>query len=104
MSHARENNIIYALQHGFLDKRLWETELLEFQNDILKNLKNKQQTEVVIMDFAKAFDKVSHKHLIYKLDFYGIRGKTNRWIECVLTNRRQCVLLEGIKSDSAPVK
>ena len=55
------------------------------------------------MDFAKAFDKVSHKHLIYKLDFYGIRGKTNRWIECVLTNRRQCVLLEGIKSDSAPV-
>ena len=33
-----------------------------------------RQTDVIVMDFAKAFDKVPHKRLLYKLDFYGIRG------------------------------
>jgi hypothetical protein len=103
MAHARSANILYALQHGFLDKRSCETQLLEFQCDILKNLRNKQQTDVLIMDFAKAFDKVSHKHLVYKLDHYGIKGKTNKWIESFLSNRQQRVVLEGSMSRSTPV-
>ena len=40
-----------------------------------------KQTDVIVMDFAKAFDKVPHKRLLYKLDFYGIRGSTHKWIE-----------------------
>ena len=32
-----------------------------------------KQTDVIIMDFAKAFDKVLHRRLLYKLDYYGIR-------------------------------
>ena len=39
-----------------------------------------KQTDVIVMDFAKAFDKVLHKRLLYKLDFYGIRGSTHKWI------------------------
>ena len=45
------------------------------------------QTDVVIMDFSKAFDKVAHKRLIKKIDHYGIRGKTKNWIESFLSNR-----------------
>jgi len=55
------------------------------------------------MDFAKAFNKVSHKHLICKLNYYGVRGKTNRWIKAFLSDRQQCVVLEGVKSDMGPV-
>ena len=36
-----------------------------------------RQTDVIVMDFAKACDKVPHKRLLYKLDFYGIRGSTH---------------------------
>ena len=103
MAHARSNNILYKLQHGFLDKRSCETQLIEFQNDILQNLNNNQQTDVLIMDFAKAFDKVSHMHLIKKLDYYGVRGKSNRWIKSFLSDRQQQVLLEGEHSDKVPV-
>ena len=103
MKHARQNNIIYDLQHGFLDKRSCETQLLEFQCDILANLEGNHQTDVLIMDFSKAFDKVSHKHLIGKLEYYGMRGRTNRWIEAFLTDRQQCVVLEGESSDKVPV-
>ena len=45
-----------------------------------KNLDTGKQTDCLIMDFSKAFDKVSHSLLTHKLDDYGIRGKTNRWI------------------------
>ena len=51
------------------------------------------------MDFSKAFDKVSHSLLTHKLVHYGIRGKTNRWIQNFLAERKQVVVVEGEKSD-----
>ena len=46
-----------------------------------KNLDTGKQTDCLIMDFSKAFDKVSHNLLTHKLDHYGIRGKPtgSRW-------------------------
>ena len=59
-----------------------------------------RQTDVFIMDFAKAVDKVCHSLLVHKdkLHHYGIWGKVNRWIKNWLTNRKQCVVVEGEKS------
>ena len=58
-----------------------------FYHDLVSNLdravgRGHRQTDVIVMDFAKAFDKVPHKRLLYKLDFYGIRGSTHKWIDC----------------------
>ena len=50
------------------------------------------------MDFSKAFDKVSHCPLVHKLDHYGIRGKTNTWIQNFLSDRSQAVVVDGEKS------
>ena len=47
------------------------------------------QTDVVIMDFAKAFDKVSHWRLVLKLRSYGITGQINKGIENFLQHRFQ---------------
>ena len=55
------------------------------------------------MDFSKAFDKVTHKRLNYKLNWYGIRGDTLEWITDFLSSRSQRVVLDGATSDSAPV-
>ena len=55
------------------------------------------------MDFAKAFDKVPHKRLLYKLNYYGIRHNTLKWIEAFLTDRTQTVVLNGTSSTSVPV-
>ena len=62
-----------------------------------------KQTDVLVMDFAKAFDKVPHKRLQYKLDFYGIRGFTHKWVGSWLSVRSQKVLLDGRASDPVPV-
>ena len=87
MTHADNHNILYPLQHGFRRHRSCETQLLEFIDDISKNMEKSLQTDVLIMDFSKAFDKVCHNLLIHKLHHYGIQGKTNAWILGFLSGR-----------------
>ena len=79
---------------------LGETQLVEFIDD----LANRGQTDVAIMDFSKAFDKVSHQRLLLKLDHSVIRGKTNKWIQAFLANRTQRVFLNGEHSCKTHVK
>ena len=57
------------------------------------------QTDLIIMDFAKAFNKVPHRRLLHKLKYYGIRGSTHKWINSWLSGRTQQVVLDGQASD-----
>ena len=73
---------------------------VQFYHDMASNLdralnRGHRQTDMIIMDFAKAFDKEPHKKLLYKLDFYGIRGSTHKWISTWLSERSQKVVLDG---------
>ena len=103
MQHLTKHNILYPLQHGFLDKGSCESQLIEFVNDIAFNMQKGHQNDVVVMDFAKAFDKVAHNRLLYKLPSYGVKGNTLGWIGSFLSGRSQKVVLEGKSSSSAPV-
>ena len=62
-----------------------------------------KQTDLIIMDFAKAFDKAPHRRLFHKLEYYGIRGSTHKWINSWLSGRTQQVVLDGQASDPVPV-
>ena len=62
-----------------------------------------RQTDMIIMGIAKAFDKVAHRWLLYKLDFYRIRGSTHKWISSWVSGRSQKVVLDGQASDPVPV-
>ena len=62
-----------------------------------------KQTDIIFLDFSKAFDKVAHEKLILKLHQYGIRGDTLNWIKDFLDNRKQTVVINGISSDEVPV-
>ena len=45
-------------------------------DEFIQNFESKTQTDVVVLDFSKAFDVVPHQRLLHKLDHYGIRGIT----------------------------
>ena len=80
----------------------------QFESAFTRNLdgaqdRGQKQTDVIIMDFAKAFDKVPHRRLLYKLGYYGIRGSTHKWISSWLSERSQKVVLDGQASDPVPV-
>ena len=104
MRHAERNNILYPLQHGFRSKRSCETQLLECIDNLTMNLENGKQTDLLILDFLKAFDKVSHSLLLHKFYHYGIRGSTNQWIQTFLHNRTQVVAVDGETSDKVHVE
>ena len=49
----------------------------------------------VILDISKAFDKVWHKGIIFKLKQNGISGKLLRVLSDFLKDRKQRVILNG---------
>jgi hypothetical protein len=61
------------------------------------------QTDMIVLDFAKAFDKVSRPRLLHKLEHYGIHGNNKNWIKSFLNNRTQAVALENTISDNVDV-
>jgi len=103
MDHLESHQILYKLQHGFRRLRSCETQLIDMVHQLAQQRNSGTQSDLIIMDFAKAFDKVSHSRLLLKLDHYGIRGKTLQWISSFLRNRSQRVVLEGESSETAPV-
>ena len=50
---------------------------------------------VIYLDFQKAFDKVPHQRLIFKLKLHGMGNSIINWIEQWLTHRRQRVVVDG---------
>jgi len=61
------------------------------------------QTHILLLDFSKAFDKMSHPRFLCKLQHYGITGPLFHWIEDYLLARQQKVILEGASSSSSQV-
>ena len=97
-----------CLQHGFRSQRSCKTHLVHFVHDIISNLdgavnRGHRQTYLIRMDFAKAFDKVPQRRLLHKLDYYGIRGSTHKWIKAWLSGCTQQYVLNGQASDPVSV-
>jgi hypothetical protein len=98
MKHLDIHSILSDSQHGFRARRSCETQLLETLDDITKRAANNKQIDIILLDFAKTFDKVPQEKLLNKLSYYGIRSNTLQWIYSFLHDRKQLVLLEGVKS------
>ena len=49
-------------------------QLINTIDDLGKCLNSGKQADVILLDFKKAFDKVTHTRLLHKLQQYGIRG------------------------------
>ena len=95
MRHWEEHKVLSSYQHGFRANHSCESQLLELTDEITRNLDRGVQTDVVVLDFAKAFDKVNHSLLIHKLNYYGVCGPINAWIKDFLSERTQTVVVEG---------
>ena len=98
VDHLTANNLLNNAQHGFRQGRSCLTNLLETIEQWTEILDEGDGVDVAYLDFRKAFDLVSHEHLIYKLSKYGIKGKILDWIKDFLKDRTQRVVIRGTAS------
>ena len=103
MKYLEDQNILSDNQFGFRSKHSCETQLLITVNDIAKDIDRNLQVDAAILDFSKAFDRVAHSRLLYKLNYYGIRGTVLQWLESFLHGRTQQVVVEGSRSSTCQV-
>ena len=99
-----ENKLLFRNQHGFRAMRSCLTQLLAHIDSILNNQLINVDTDVVYLDYEKAFDKVDFQILLDKLKAHNITGKLHQWLTNYLSNRRQTVVIQGTKSHEADVK
>ena len=66
-------------------------------------IQHNQFTALLLMDLRKAFDTVSHRILLQKLLYYGIRGSAYSLMESYLSNRQQFVFINNSASSSKSI-
>lgn len=91
-------NAITPVQHGFMSGKSVTTNLLLFEEYILSAFTRGLQVDSIYIDFSKAFDTVSHVHLLAKLEAYGVSGNLLRWFGSYLANRTLMVKFSGAVS------
>ena len=95
MKHLMDEKLLSNKQHGFMGKRSIITQLLCYLDKCADSISNNKVVDVIYFDFAKAFDSVPHRRLLKKLDAYGIKGEELQWIKSFLSDRYQCVKVNG---------
>ena len=96
-------HLISLSQHGFLKNRSCVTQLLSVLHAIGEALDKNIQSDLIYLDFAKAFDSIDHSILLAKLKAYGVSGPLFAWFTDYLTGRAQRVVVEGAESKWAPI-
>ena len=84
MKFFEDQNILTDYQHGFRKKRSYESQPITTIQDLASGIDSSTQIDAILLNFSKAFDKVSHKRRAAKLHHYGVRGPTMNWIKSFL--------------------
>ena len=98
LEHLKVNNILSDKQHGFREGRSCLTNLLDTLECWTKVIDEGDGIDVAYLDFKKAFDLVSHRHLIHKMSKYGIKHQVLEWVESFLNQRTERVVIRGTAS------
>jgi len=93
------NLLIQNLQDGFTKGRSCLTNLLEFLDKVSGCVDSGNSVDIIFLDFAKLFDKVSYRKLVLMLQAHGSEGKLLDWIILWLNNRVERLCVRGIMSD-----
>ena len=90
-------------QYGFLPGRSTMSQLSQVVHQFARALEMRQQIPVIYLDFSKAFDRVPHEKLLFKLECLGIKGSLLAWFRSYLPGRRHRVMIDNEASDFLPV-
>ena len=102
-SYIYKNNFITDKQSGYKRGDSTVKQLLSITNEIHKTFDEGKELRAVFLDISRAFDRVWHDGLLFKLSQIGIEGQALNIVKDFLKNREQRVVIDGQSSDWAPI-
>ena len=99
LSYLEDQTLLSPHQYGFQASLSCTSQLIHLFHTWASALDKRKTSDVVFLDFGKAFDSVPHVHLNLKLQQYGIRGQILEWLSDFFLERYQHVVLEGESSN-----
>uniref|UniRef100_A0A7M4FEY8 Reverse transcriptase domain-containing protein n=1 Tax=Crocodylus porosus TaxID=8502 RepID=A0A7M4FEY8_CROPO len=98
LNRLAEGNILRDTQHVFVAGRSYLTNLISFYDHVTYHLDKGEEIDIIHLNFKKAFNLVSHDHLLVKLANCGLDITTIRWLGSWLRGRTQRVVVDGSQS------
>ena len=98
------NDVITQLQSGFRPGDSSINQLVNLYDSFSSALDEGKEIRVIFFDISKAFDKVWHRGLLFKLEKVGIKGNLLEWIKSYLSDRKQRVVINNQNSDYTNVE
>ena len=102
--YCKSNNLLTWRNSGFKELDSTINQLVFISNQIYKALEEGHDVCIVYLDVSKAFDKIWHDGLIFKLKQIGIKGALLEWIKDYLAGRQQRVVINGQFSEWCIIK
>ena len=103
MPYLVQNERLSTNQSGNKRWHSTETSLIYTTDKILSAIDQKKTTAMVLLDMSKAFDSISHKTMLYKLQDIGASTSAIDWFRSYLSNRTQVVRFNTKTSDPLPL-
>ena len=99
-AHISSFNLHDPYQSAYRGFHSTETALLKVQDDVMRSLDSGKVVMLVLLDLSAAFDTVSHQKLLQRLNVtFGVSGLALDWFKSYLSDRRQCVHIDGVSSE-----
>ena len=103
--HLQKNGLHEPLQSAYKADHSTETALLKVMNDCLTGCDTGHVCLLSLLDLSSAFDTIDHQILLKRLEkTFGIRNNALIWFESYLQNRKQSVVVNGVKSECYNLK
>ena len=103
VGHLEKCGLFSDFRYGFRSSRSTAYLHTVVSDRIATAFNRSGATRAVALDISKAFDRVWHARLLYKLRSYGISIQIFGLISSFLSNRRLRVVLDGKSSQEYPV-
>jgi len=93
--YFQRNFLISMWQSIFIPGHSTVTRMVEMYHSFCNEVSEDKKIRVIFCDVSRAFDRVWHRGLLYKLEKCGIRGSILAWFASYLQERYQRVLING---------
>ena len=90
--------MLSSFQSGFIPGDSAINQLTFLYHTFCEALDSGKEVRAVFCNISKAFDRVWHAGLLYKLEAAGVTGEVLNWFKSYLSDRRQRVILPVVSS------